>query len=956
MHIDIMKNCNPICILLILLLALSSAVHANIADSALVHYRLSDKYPVGTVTWNNSADYYLALPAPPINDDAELFSLQIRKPDSKWLIIKYDPTIKIEKIKAAFSSIIPANNEWKFAPSMQAVRNNSLPIQQQTIRIVYASNAYKAEDVFIDKHAIIKKDYPDYNTADLFITDTETLRQIARNKHLVYISRCPSNVHTEQAVKRFDKGTNFIANVGDEMPGITGAGTVVSIKEDVFDTTDIDFKNRYYLTNSSSGFIDNHATIIASMIGGSGNTYYPGKGVAWQTSLTSANFSSLMPEPLSYYQQNNIDVQNHSYGTGIENEYAADAAAYDLTSWKDTTLLHIFSAGNSGTSSPTSGTYAGLEAIANITGSFKMSKNSMSIGGTDSFYQPEILSSKGPAYDGRIKPEIVAYGVDGTSGAAAIVTGTALLLQQQLKQQTGAKPAASLIKTLLINGSDDLADEGPDFSSGFGSLNASRSLQNAILNNFYTGTIKDGESQLKIINVPPNTAWLKVTLVWTDTPAAPLSATALVNDLDLSLQNINDGTIIKPWVLATTANKDSLQLPAVRGTDSLNTVEQTSILKPNAGDYSIVINGHNIVTNTQSYSVAWHTEQADSLHITYPTRTAAFIADSKQIVRWQSSFSNNTKASLAYKYADKDEWQLITDNLPLQQLWYQWQTPDTTAKALLRITIGTSVFTSDTIIISKPINLQVGYSCTDSLYLYWNKLSADKYRVYLLGDTLMQPLFITKDTFYKVGASVLKSHYISVAPLIEIMEAVRSYTIDYTKQGVGCYINNFLADLFGDSIRLQFTLGTLFGIKNVIVQKQLNGVFVNIDSGNATQLISNYSDNNLLQGGNTYRILVTLSNGTVIYSRPETIFYLDKKIYLLYPNPAKQQESIYVINRYYDGDLYANVYDITGRLLQNLSLNEAMNKVAINGLPTGIYIIEFNDGKKKLGVEKLIVQ
>jgi hypothetical protein len=38
---------------------------------------------------------------------------------------------------------------------------------------------------------------------------------------------------------------------------------------------------------------------------------------------------------------------------------------------------------------------------------------------------------KGPAFDGRIKPEMVAFGIDGSSGAAALVSGVAILLQQQ---------------------------------------------------------------------------------------------------------------------------------------------------------------------------------------------------------------------------------------------------------------------------------------------------------------------------------------------------------------------------------------------------------------------------------------------------------------------------------------------------------------------------------------------
>ena len=59
-----------------------------------------------------------------------------------------------------------------------------------------------------------------------------------------------------------------------------------------------------------------------------------------------------------------------------------------------------------------------------------MAKNILTVGATDSFSIVAALSSKGPAHDGRVKPELVAFGEDGSSGAAALVSGTSLLLQQ----------------------------------------------------------------------------------------------------------------------------------------------------------------------------------------------------------------------------------------------------------------------------------------------------------------------------------------------------------------------------------------------------------------------------------------------------------------------------------------------------------------------------------------------
>lgn len=60
--------------------------------------------------------------------------------------------------------------------------------------------------------------------------------------------------------------------------------------------------------------------------------------------------------------------------------------------------------------------------------------------------------NSGPTFDGRIKPDLVAFGQDGSSGAAALVSGVSTLLQQQYaNQRSGVRPSASLIKALLLN-------------------------------------------------------------------------------------------------------------------------------------------------------------------------------------------------------------------------------------------------------------------------------------------------------------------------------------------------------------------------------------------------------------------------------------------------------------------------------------------------------------------------
>jgi hypothetical protein len=62
-----------------------------------------------------------------------------------------------------------------------------------------------------------------------------------------------------------------------------------------------------------------HATSMASICGGGGNSDPSALGVAFAVALTSSDYIILLPDPDSIFTLNGISVQNHSYGTGIEN-------------------------------------------------------------------------------------------------------------------------------------------------------------------------------------------------------------------------------------------------------------------------------------------------------------------------------------------------------------------------------------------------------------------------------------------------------------------------------------------------------------------------------------------------------------------------------------------------------------------------------------------------------------
>ena len=763
----------------------------------------------------------------------------------------------------------------------------------------------------------------------------------------------------ELSVNNFDNTTNAI-NIAHRMhAALNGSNMVLSVKENRYDTADIDFKGRHLPSSLSSPILSTHASIMATLAAGGGNSFYSGKGVAWASKISSSNFTNLLPDTLAYYQQNNISVQNHSYGTGIENYYGIDAAAYDAITHSNPRLLHVFSAGNSGNSTSTQGIYSGISGFANLTGSFKMSKNSLSVGATDSFSIVAQLSSKGPAHDGRIKPELVAFGEDGSSGAAALTSGTALLLQQYLQQKSGNLPPASLIKSILINSADDIGISGPDYNSGFGALNAFKAMQTIADSNYRSGTVQQSNSVFFPITVPDNVRLLKITLCWNDPPAIPNAPKALVNDLDLVLVNTSNFSSWRPWVLSKFPNRDSLLLPAIRKRDSLNNIEQITVQGPLAGNYQIRVLGTSVTQGPQDFSIAIQFDSANEFTWYHPVLAAQLSGGTINVLRWRTAFFNSN-SKLEYSFDKGNSWKLISNNVNLSDNYYRWIAPDTTCTIQFRMTINGSSYISETAVLSKPVTVKVGFNCTDSVLLYWNKVpNAGTYNLYRLGTSYLQPIATINDSFAVVSNLSENGSHFTVAPNIDpVSDGIKSFTINVNTQGVGCYIKNFFADLENNNTaRISIELGTIYLVSQLAIEKKSSPSFESwqtINNINGTNF--SLTDNKLVRGANIYRLKILLSNGNTIYSNPETVYYFENTDYLLFPNPVPAQSKwLQVLSRdLLKGEI--DIYNISGQLVLRRLLNSPFESLSIYHLQKGVYFVRIRQEGKKDYTGKILVQ
>ncbi len=759
----------------------------------------------------------------------------------------------------------------------------------------------------------------------------------------------------EVLVNNLDLSTNKINVVHRKFPQWNGEGLTVSIKENKPDTTDIDFKGRFVTTPLSASIISSHATNMATMVAGGGNSWYLGKGAAWASLISSSNFANLLPDPLPVLKQYNITVQNHSYGVGVENFYGADAGLYDANTISDPVMINVFSAGNSGTLASTTGPYTGINAVANLTGSFKMAKNIITVGATDSFGNVALQSSRGPAFDGRVKPEMVAFGIDGSSGAAALVSGVSLILQQEYKQINGSLPTNALLKAVLLNSADDRGNKEIDYANGFGSLNALNAVKTIQAGHFMNGSITNGSTQNFSLLVPAGIKKLKITLVWNDPAALPNATKALINDLDLELFNSSNSQTWMPWVLNSFPHIDSLKQLATRKKDSINNVEQITVDAPPAGHYQVYVKGYAVTSASQTFYIAYQLDSTDIFEWHFPMATDPVFPSAINTLRWNSTFAAPL-GKLDFSIDNGVTWQLIDPAVNLSNGYYNWNTPASTTASLLKMTIDANQIISDTFVIASRTQTGVGFNCPDSFLFYWNKITpVSTYRLFRLGNRYMEPILLTLDSFVVLQKNVSPSLYYAVSPVIAGREGVRSYTINYTIQGVECYVSSFLAILVNNTAELSLSLGSLYNINKIVLEKFDGTSFKPVQQlTNNFRLSVKFVDNNLTKGLNIYRIKLELAGGRNVYSLIENVFYFNGTNYLIYPNPAQQYKEINIAQENVDVALM-QVFNATGVKVFEKNLDDRINKIPAGKLSKGFYFIHFlNNGNRKQTL-KLVV-
>lgn len=891
-----------------------------------------NKYAIGKrVSSTNTGNFYIAeiKYLTPTNQE------YVRKINSTHAIIKALKSRELNTYEVYYS----LDYSWKLS---SAIRNNSFNKNKaQIFSVRYSENAPPGVLMQNEDCDIIRKIKNSRITIIRAKTGYVTNKLIA-NPNIEYVDLAERKATEETPIRQYNPELNRINLAKKNYPNLTGENMIISLKENSIDDSDIDLTGKVTIHENSSLEFTQHAKEMGTLIAGYGNTFKTGLGVVPEAKIVCTDFKSLFAEDIDYFNLYNIKIQNHSYGTDIENYYGNESLSYDQLSIDDSSLIHVFSSGNSGDKASKEGNYRGVMGYANLTGSFKQAKNVLVVGMLDSVGNYVNRSSCGPTYDGRLKPELMAYGGEGSSESAALASGCISMLQQHFLGKYSYYPSSALVKSILIAGAEDAFTPGIDYKTGYGSIDINRSLQLLDSGWYITEHLQTGGIFTKQLFIPENTQSIKIVMSWIDPPANPEDAIALINDLDIQLISPSNEKF-HPWILDSTPDVTALSSLPFRGEDHLNNVEMISLGNPISGYYTLKVVGNLHVGDSQEFNIAYHIEHKNRFSWTFPTSNDHIEAGTKSILRWDSSFENQD-GILSLKYGHEN-WEEI-GIIDLSSQFLRYELKDTSIYAQLKMAISDQEFISDIFPISVIPKITVDNDCDDEFILSWNAVpNSDAYQLYELQSNRLVQIMTPSETKAALDKTKFKGKYYAVEPvLIQNTYGLKSYTINYKNINKGCYLDNFLAFLDVDKFaNIQLTVNVPDDIEEISIYKKskealaLYNRFPPEGKNNFT-----FQDYDLVPGRYSYFTQLSLKNGKSIYSDTLNLYYTDEKTVIVFPNPVKD-DFVRILNDYSGAILY--LIDDKGRFIKQYDLVNTLDDLDLSGLRQGVYIFRiFFDG------------
>jgi PKD repeat protein len=571
-----------------------------------------------------------------------------------------------------------------------------------------------------------------------------------------------------------------------------GTGVMVGHGDDGDIGPHADYTGR--LTSFAGTSLGDHGDHVAGTIMGAGNIDPDGEGMA----KGAYNYYYSYPDNLSnidnHYNLYGIRVTNSSYSNGCNAGYTSYAAQMDQDALQNPALVHVFSAGNNNGSNCG---YGAGSNWGNITGGHKQGKNVVA---TANITATELIapsSSRGPAADGRIKPDLASVGTNvystidphtydyktGTSMAAPGAAGFFAVLHNAFDVLQNDTADGGLLKAIAMNTADDLGNAGPDFIFGYGRINAKRALQTISDTTFFTGSAATNDTLSYTIALPAGAKDFRAMLYWTDAPGSVTAAKALVNNLDFEVIDLTQNSNFKPWVMNPAPNALTLNLLPVRAVDTLNNAEQVTLQNPIAGDYELKVYGTNVPSGPQKFYVVY-SYSLEAISVDYP-HEGAVLEPGANYVRWMGPTAN-----LNWSYStDGSTWTGVSLNPISGQNVATWNVPSTpTDHGFLRLISGTDTAVSGPFtLLAQPTGLSIDWACPDSIKITVAPVSgATAYTAYILGTKYMDSVMTSTSNAFVIPYAPNNSTWISASGNINGAHGKRAYAIELPAGTYAC--------------------------------------------------------------------------------------------------------------------------------------------------------------------------
>ncbi len=533
-----------------------------------------------------------------------------------------------------------------------------------------------------------------------------------------------------------------------------GTGISMAINDDGFVGPHIDFKGRTNQQAVANDLTGSHGDMTTGIAGGAGNLNPTIRGMAPGAYLFVRAYSPSMSGTLPLHQDSAVLVFSTSYSDGCGGGYTNTTLLVDQEIHQNPTLLQVFSAGNS--NNQDCGYGAGTQ-WGNITGGHKEGKNVIATANLNNQDVVESSSSRGPAVDGRIKPDISAHGRDqmstdpnngyapggGTSAAAPGIAGVITQLHHAYQSLNGGATAPSaLLKATVLNTANDLGNDGPDFIHGWGKINALKAVTLLEDHRYFVDSLSQGDSVTHTIQIPAGVKRAKIMIYWADKEGSTSASFALVNDIDARITDASS-TVHMPWLLDHAHNAVSLATPAGRGADHLNNVEQIAIDNPTAGAYTLEVKGTTIPFGQQKYWVVYEYLYED-ITLVFPIGGEGLIPGATDRIHWDAYATTGT-FNIEYSADGGNTWtNVATANGSAR--FANWTVPTAiTGQGRIRVSRGmvSSQSKVNFSIMARPQNIRVNSVCSNinTIQLAWDSVAgATSYDIFMLGQKYMDSI------------------------------------------------------------------------------------------------------------------------------------------------------------------------------------------------------------------------